>query len=88
MNKRFTDAFRQLMKYEAARARTFYRDAAALPTSAERPAICAAEIMRAVYADVLKRIEARHFDVFGPRVRVPTPAKLALVFKAWWNCRG
>jgi len=88
LSKRTSESFRALMKYEAARAWNFYREAAALPTPAERPAICAAEIMRAVYADVLKRIEARGFDVFGPRVRVPTWRKLALVANAWWSCRA
>jgi 15-cis-phytoene synthase len=81
------DAFRRLMAFEAGRARQFYREAAALPTAAEWPSLRAAEIMRAVYASILDRIEARNYDVFGSRVRVPKPAKLWLAARAWWSCR-
>jgi len=79
--------FRRLMVYEVSRARSFYRDASVLPTAEERPALRAAEIMRAVYENILDRIEKRDYNVFGSRVRVPTPLKLWLALKTWWDYR-
>jgi len=81
------DAFRRLMKFEVKRARQYYQEAAALVTSVERPSVCAAEIMRAIYFNILERIERQHYDVFSARIRVPTPLKLWLTFKTWWTCR-
>jgi len=79
--------FRRLMAFEVRRARSFYHDASVLPTAEERPALRAAEIMRAIYENILERIENRKYQVFGTRVRVPTPAKLGLALKTWWECR-
>jgi len=78
--------FQRLMAFEASRARGFYRDASVLPLPEERPDLRAAEMMRAIYADVLDRVEKRQFDVFSGRVRVPTPIKLWLMARTWWEC--
>ena len=56
-----------------------------LPTAEERPALTAAEIMRAIYENILDRIEKRNYQVFGPRIRVPTPLKLWLAAKPGGN---
>jgi len=85
--KKMTPHFIRLMAYEARRARDFYREAAVLPTAEERPALCAAEIMRAIYENVLDRIVKRNYQVFAPRIRVPTPMKLWLAARAWWESR-
>jgi phytoene synthase len=80
--------FRRLMAFEVSRARRFYRDASVLPTAQERPSLRAAEIMKAIYENVLDRIERRNYGVFDRRVRVPTPVKLWLAARAWWRCRS
>ncbi len=85
--KRLTPHFRRLMAFEARRARDIYREAAVLPTAEEYPALRAAEIMRAIYENILDRIERKEYDVFGKRIRVPTPVKLYLAAQAWWECR-
>ncbi len=85
--KKATPHFRRLMAFEARRGRDFYREASVLPTAEERPALRAAEIMRAVYENVLDRIEKRNYNVFERRIRVPTPVKLYLAAKAWWATR-
>jgi phytoene synthase len=79
--------FRNLMAFETRRARDYYREALVLPTAQERPALRAAEIMRAIYANILERIERKDYDVFSARVRVPTPVKLWLAVKTWWEYR-
>ena len=87
LQKQLTPHFRRLMSYETRRVRDLYREAAVLPTPEEYPALRAAEIMRAIYTNVLDRIEGKNFDVFAGRIRVPTPVKLGLALKAWWDCR-
>jgi phytoene synthase len=84
---RMTPSVRNLLAFEARRARGYYQEASVLPLPAERPALRAAEIMRAVYVDILDRIERRNYDVFSGTVRVPTPVKIVLALKTWWECR-
>lgn len=85
--QKFTPHLARLMAFETQRARSLYLDASVLPTAEERPALKAAEIMRAIYENVLDRIQLRNYQVFQGRVRVPTAVKLALAAKAWWKCR-
>ena len=39
--------------------------------------------MHAVYFDLLKRIEAREYDVFSRLVAVPKPYQAFLALKTW-----
>lgn len=80
-------SFQRLMAFETERAWSYYRDASRLPLPEERSSLRAAEIMRAVYAEVLARIERRNFNVFDGRVRVPTPIKVWLAARTWWAYR-
>ena len=46
----------------------------------------AAEIMRAVYFETLKRIERSGHDVFTARARVPKPRQALIAVRQWlWN---
>jgi phytoene synthase len=87
MARKLTPAFQRLMAFEARRARSYYQETAALPLPAERPHLRAAEIMRAVYENILDRIERANYDVLSQQIRVPMPVKVYLAFKAWWECR-
>jgi phytoene synthase len=85
---KLTPAFQRLMAYEARLARSYYHEASVLPLPAERPALRAAEIMRAIYENILQRIERRNYDVLSKPVRVPTPVKVILALKTWWEYRS
>ncbi len=76
---RRNDAFLALMRFEAARARGFYAAALAARPAADRRALVAAEIMRAVYGRILARMERGGFHVFTRRYRLGRIEKLALV---------
>ena len=73
-----TPGWRELLRYEIARNRELYREADAgiplLPASSARCVSAA----RTLYARILDRIEARDYDVFSGRARVPTWHKAAL----------
>ena len=49
----------------------------------DRASLAPAEAMRFIYERLLTRIEARHFDVFGPKVTLPSYEKVTLALAAW-----
>jgi phytoene synthase len=80
--QRFSD-FRELMRFEAERARRYYEESRPLiglvhPRS--RPSLWA---LVEIYRRLLERIAASDFDVFAKRIRVPTLEKAAIVARAW-----
>jgi phytoene synthase len=78
---------RAVLEHQSARARVFFaRAARSLPKQDARRFV-AAEIMHAVYFDLLKRIEAAEFDVFTEVIRVPRPRQAALALRTWWKLR-
>lgn len=70
------DGFRELMAFEATRARERFR--AAIPPARDRRTLLAAEIMKAIYMEILGRLENSGFAGFGPKVRLGKPGKLFL----------
>jgi phytoene synthase len=64
------DAFVRLMRFQADRARTYFRAAEREMTALDRRRYVAAEIMRGVYHRLLDRIEASGYDVFAREIRV------------------
>ncbi len=85
---RVTVGFRQLMQFEAERARQYY--ASAMPGIALlRPeGRFAVEIAARVYAGILREIEAMNYDVFARRAVVSTGEKYWITGTAlassWW----
>ena len=81
---------RELIRFEAARAHAYYDKAAAalqaLPAK-DRRALTVAEIMRAVYFRVLRRIEQTEYHPFGARVRLSTTSRLAVAAGVWLRSR-
>jgi len=70
---------RALLAFQAGRAREYFAKAARSLPDAERRAVLAAEIMRAIYEETLRRIEDEGFDVFSRviRIRRVTQARIA-----------
>jgi phytoene synthase len=82
-----TPAVRQLLEFQAARAREYFARASALLPAADARRFVPAEIMRVIYFDLLRRIERGGFDVFSSVVRVPRPRQAALALRVWWTRR-
>ncbi len=78
-----TRAVRRLIELECRRAHEFYRRAAAALPQSERRRLIAAEIMRAVYLQTLKRIEQNGYDVFTVRARVPRARQALIALRQW-----
>lgn len=84
----YNPAFVQLASFEAARARAFYEKAVAHLATEDRKTLVAAEAMRLIYSRLLKKLEARRFQVFGERVALATPEKIGLAIAAWIRGRS
>ncbi len=90
LQKQHTPQFRALMKFECERAHEFYDKARTILESLpreDRTALLPAEIMRGVYARILVGIERTDYRVFGPRISLPAPAKLAVAAGVWLRSR-
>jgi phytoene synthase len=78
-----TPPVRRVLEFECRRAREFYDRAVAVRPEADRSKLVAAEIMRSVYFETLRRIERRGYDVFSRRVRVPRPKQALIAVRQW-----
>jgi 15-cis-phytoene synthase len=78
-----TPPVRALLAFEIARARQYFQSAArALPRGDARRLV-AAEIMGAIYQEILRRIERSGYDVFSQVIRVPRPARALVALTTW-----
>jgi 15-cis-phytoene synthase len=79
---RRSEAFTELMRFEAARARAYYNESAPLVDMVDphsRPSLWA---LIEIYSGLLTAIERRGYDVFSGRVALPARRKLWIVLKA------
>lgn len=73
--------FRELMAFDASRARTHLAEGLKLLESLDRRSALCVGTFAGLYRETLDRIEANGFDVFGEKTRLSTPRKLAVVAK-------
>jgi len=78
-----TPAIHALLRFECERARGYYTRAAAELPRIDRRSLLAAEIMGAIYFEILRRIERNGYDVFSRRIRVPRPMRALLAIRLW-----
>lgn len=70
-----TPQVRNLLAYQRSRAFIFYRRAAVTLPKEDARTLVAAEIMGAIYYEILRRIDRSGYDVFSRRIRVPRPRR-------------
>jgi phytoene synthase len=80
---RMVEPVRRLIAFECGRAREYYRRAVDVRPEQDRRRLVAAEIMRAVYFETLRRVERRNFDVFSEPTRTPRPIQAAIALRQW-----
>jgi len=80
---RCTEEFRRVMAFECARAGEYYGRARFSLAEEDRPTLAAAEAMRLIYEQLLRRVMFRRYDVFGEKVRLTSAEKAALAVAAW-----
>jgi phytoene synthase len=78
-----TESVKALLAFEISRAREYFLRAARALPRADARRLVAAEIMGAIYQEILRRIERRGYDVFSQVIRVPRPARLLVAITTW-----
>jgi phytoene synthase len=71
--------FRELMAFQAERARTHLAEGLRLLETLDRRSALCVRTFAGLYRETLDRIEAGGFDVFGEKTRLSTSRKLAVV---------
>ena len=83
-----TPKIAELLRFECDRAREYYRRAAEQLPRADARSLVAAEIMGAIYFEILRRIERSGYDVFSRRIRVPRAYRAVLALATWARIRA
>jgi phytoene synthase len=79
---------RGLLEFEAARAWNYYQEGVELIPLVHADARAALWALARIYSSLLRRIEARGYDVFSERVRLSTPEKTGILLRArlgWYS---
>jgi len=82
-SSRYNPAFIEMMRFETARAWSYYKRAEETLPREDRKAMVAAEIMRAIYSTLLRKIEDSNYNVFSAPPQLSKPYKLYIAFNAW-----
>ncbi len=83
MHCRYTPGFFPLMRFEADRARDYFRRAAESLPSEDRKNMVAAEIMGRIYRETLEMIARKEFRVFEDRIALSRARKIRLALTTW-----
>jgi len=86
-DRQASPSFRELMRFQCDRARSFYRKAKECLRQEDRRTVLCPEIMSAVYEALLEKIERVDYDVLRRRVSIPASHKLALALATYIRCR-
>ncbi len=82
----YSDRFQRLASAVAGEAKKYYALARQTLPAADRRSMIAAELMGSVYWRLLKKLENRRFQVFGPvPTRLNKPQKILLVLRTWYR---
>ena len=71
------------MRFQAERAQAYFDSGARLLPLLQRRSRGCASGLHSLYSSLLRRMEARRFDVFSARVSVPIWEKLRLTLTLW-----
>jgi phytoene synthase len=72
-----------LLRHQASRAHEYYSRARSVLPLQDARRLVAAEIMGAIYHAILRKIEARGYDVFSEPVRIPRPRRAWIAATTW-----
>jgi 15-cis-phytoene synthase len=77
------DRFRDLMRFEAARARACYAESAGLDDLIDPKSRRSLWALRQIYLRLLGKIEAANYNVLSRRINVPAPTKIVVLLRAF-----
>mgnify|MGYP001571822035 CR=1 FL=1 len=83
LEARYSDAFRELMAFQAERAEHFYEQAFAQLPAGDRKAQRPGLVMAAIYRTLLVEIADENFQVLNQRISLTPLRKLWLAWKTY-----
>lgn len=83
LNNTYNVAFQNLMHFEVARAKNYYRKAKDLIPKEDRSSLLASEIMGATYYQLLRKIEKNNYNVFRSPIRLSSHQKAFYALSTW-----
>ena len=78
-----TEPVRALLAFQCQRAHQFFEAAERARPAGDARKLVAAEIMGAIYYEILRRIEAQRYAVFGEVIRVPKLVRARIALQVW-----
>ena len=87
LERRYSDRFTALMRFQAERAHDIYDEAFALLGDADRPAQKPGVMMANIYRTLLREIEADGFTVLHQRISLTPIRKLWIAMRTNWRGR-
>jgi phytoene synthase len=83
----YNTPFLELMKYQHKRAKYYFERAAATLPEQDRASMVAAEIMGAIYHELLNKIQEVQYDVFRHRVAISKLQRMKIALRIWFKNR-
>lgn len=83
----FNENFRQMMKFQIARAREFYAEGEKGIALLEKDSRCTVLLASRTYARILNEIERQNYNVFTKRAHTSKPQKILMLPKIWLEAR-
>lgn len=80
---RMTPGIRDLIRRQVERARDYFERSEALFPLVDRQSRFCPLLLRRLYSELLDQLEARDFDIFGPRLKLTKGRKLWLMASQW-----
>ena len=82
---RYNQPFVELMTHQIKRANYYFERAEATLPAQDRASMFAAEIMKAIYQEILGKIREVRYDVYRNRITVPRSRRIRLALGIWFK---
>jgi phytoene synthase len=79
----YNENFVSLMRYETERAKKYFEKANRALDISDRRSLFSARAMQHIYFNLLKKIEAKNFDVFSENIKVNKTEKVLIAVGVW-----
>lgn len=79
----YNDNFVALMRYESNRAKEYFAKANRALDISDKPTMFAARAMQHIYFNLLKKLEAKNFNVFAENINVGKTEKAVIAVGVW-----
>lgn len=83
LNNVYNENFKELMRFQAQRARGFYNAANNALKFEDKPSLFAARAMQHIYYSLLEKLERSEFDVYNNEINVSRFKKVSISLGVW-----